>query len=100
MRLDEWLSSAARARPGHAALVAEGRTLTYAELYERATRLASRLDVSPGDRVPTALPPSLAFCELLHALPRRGNRVRYREAARKADAADERARRALRFIGG
>ena len=72
MRLDEWLSSAARARPGHAALVAEGRTLTYAELYERATRLARRLDVSPGDRVPTALPPGLAFCELLHALPRRG----------------------------
>ncbi|MET0511987.1 MAG: AMP-binding protein [Thermoleophilaceae bacterium] len=72
MRLDEWLSSAARARPGHAALVAEGRTLTYAELNKHATGLARRLAVSPGDRVPAALPPGLAFCELLHALPRRG----------------------------
>jgi o-succinylbenzoate---CoA ligase len=53
-------------------VIAEGRTLTYAELLERADDLARRLAVGPGDRVPTTLPPGLAFCELLHALPRRG----------------------------
>jgi o-succinylbenzoate---CoA ligase len=53
-------------------VVAEGRTLTYAELHERADRLARRLAVTPGARIPTTLPPGLAFCELLHALPRRG----------------------------
>ena len=65
------ISGARAARPSRP-LVAEGRTLTYAELNERATGLARRLAVSPGDRVPAALPPGLAFCELLHALPRRG----------------------------
>jgi O-succinylbenzoic acid--CoA ligase len=53
-------------------VVAEGRTLTYAELHERADDLARRLAVERGMRVPTTLPPGLAFCELLHALPRRG----------------------------
>jgi o-succinylbenzoate---CoA ligase len=53
-------------------VTAEGRTLTYAELHERADELARRLAAAPGDRVPTTLPPGLAFCELLHALPRRG----------------------------
>jgi O-succinylbenzoic acid--CoA ligase len=53
-------------------VTAEGRTLTYAELHERADALARRLAAAPGDRVPTTLPPGLAFCELLHALPRRG----------------------------
>jgi O-succinylbenzoic acid--CoA ligase len=53
-------------------VVAEGHVLTYAELHERAQRLARRLAVTPGARVPTTLPPGLAFCELLHALPRRG----------------------------
>jgi o-succinylbenzoate---CoA ligase len=52
-------------------VTAEGRTLTYAELHERADELARRLNVGPGDRVTTTLPPGLAFCELLHALPRR-----------------------------
>jgi o-succinylbenzoate---CoA ligase len=53
-------------------VVAEGRTLTYAELHHRADRLARRLAITPGARVPTSLPPGLSFCELLHALPRRG----------------------------
>jgi O-succinylbenzoic acid--CoA ligase len=70
--LDEWLTSAARARPDHTAVVAEGRAVSYAELHERADRAARRLSVAPGDRVTTALPPGLAFCELLHAVPRRG----------------------------
>ena len=53
-------------------MAAEGRTLSYAELHERADELARRLAVAPGERVPTTLPPGIAFCELLHALPRRG----------------------------
>jgi o-succinylbenzoate---CoA ligase len=53
-------------------VTAKGRTLTYAELHERADELARRLAVAPGDHVATTLPPGLAFCELLHALPRRG----------------------------
>jgi O-succinylbenzoic acid--CoA ligase len=70
--LDEWLTSAARARPDHTAVVAEGRAVTYAELHERADRVASRLAAAPGERVTTRLPPGHAFCELLHAVPRRG----------------------------
>jgi o-succinylbenzoate---CoA ligase len=70
--LDEWLTSAARARPDHTAVVAEGRAVSYAELNERADRVARRLSVAPGERVTTTLPPGLAFCELLHAVPRRG----------------------------
>jgi o-succinylbenzoate---CoA ligase len=70
--LDEWLTSAARARPDHTAVVVAGRAVTYAELHERADRMARRLAAGPGERVATALPPGLEFCELLHAAPRRG----------------------------
>jgi o-succinylbenzoate---CoA ligase len=70
--LDEWLTSAARARPDHTAVVVAGRAITYAELHERADRTARRLAVAPGERVTTTLPPGLEFCELLHAAPRRG----------------------------
>lgn len=61
--------------PERAALIAGGRTVAYGELHERAERAARRLaalGVGPGDRVAVALPPGLAFCELLHALPRIG----------------------------
>jgi O-succinylbenzoic acid--CoA ligase len=73
--LDEWLTQAARRRPDHPALDAEGRQLTYGELSAAAARTARRLaafGVADGDRVATTLPPGLAFCELLHALPRLG----------------------------
>ena len=73
--LDEWLTQAARRRPDHPALDAEGRQLTYGELGAAAARAARRLaalGVGDGDRVATTLPPGLAFCELLHALPRLG----------------------------
>jgi o-succinylbenzoate---CoA ligase len=73
--LDEWLTQAARRRPDHPALDAEGRQLTYGELGVAAARAARRLaalGVGDGDRVATTLPPGLAFCELLHALPRLG----------------------------
>jgi o-succinylbenzoate---CoA ligase len=70
--LDEWLTSAACARPDHTAVVVAGRAISYAELHERADRTARRLTVAPGNRVTTALAPGLEFCELLHAAPRRG----------------------------
>jgi O-succinylbenzoic acid--CoA ligase len=73
--LEEWLTQAARQRPDHPALRAEGRTLTYGALDAAAARVARRLaglGVRSGDRVATTLPPGLAFCELLHALPRLG----------------------------
>ena len=73
--------------------------------YERAVRSLRNAVVSPeiardNARIVVALGDAgRAYADLASAA-RRGNRVRYREAARKADAADERARRALRFIGG
>jgi O-succinylbenzoic acid--CoA ligase len=73
--LDEWLSSAARARPAHAALITGAGELTYAELEARAARCARRLartGIGPGDHVETTLAPGPAFVELLHAVPRVG----------------------------
>ena len=49
--------------------------MTYAELDERATRVARRLaaqGVGEGDRVRVSHPPGIAFAELLHAVPRLG----------------------------
>jgi o-succinylbenzoate---CoA ligase len=73
--VEDWLRSAARARPGHPAVVAGGVAVTYAELDERADRIARRLaalGVGPGDRVRVSHPPGVAFAELLHAVPRLG----------------------------
>jgi O-succinylbenzoic acid--CoA ligase len=72
LRLDEWLTSAARARPDHEAVVAGGRSVTFAELHERADALARRLDVVSGQPVRAPARPEIGFCELLGALPRRG----------------------------
>lgn len=57
MRLHELFAAQVRARPAHPAVVDGARTWTYAELDERANRLAALLGargVGPGDRV--------AFC--------------------------------------
>jgi O-succinylbenzoic acid--CoA ligase len=73
--VDDWLTAAARARPGHTAVEAPDGGLSYAQLDEAAHRCARRLaalGVGERDRVATTLKPSLAFCELLHALPRLG----------------------------
>jgi O-succinylbenzoic acid--CoA ligase len=73
--LEDWLTSATRARPDHPAVVAGGEVVTYAELDDRATRVARRLaaqGVGPGDRVRVTHPPGVAFAELLHAVPRLG----------------------------
>jgi O-succinylbenzoic acid--CoA ligase len=58
--------------PTRPALITRSGTVTYAELYAGARRIARRLaalGVREGDRVATTLPPSVAFAELLHALP-------------------------------
>jgi O-succinylbenzoic acid--CoA ligase len=71
----DWLSEAARERPGHAAVIAGGRTVTYAELDGRASRAARVLaaqGVGAGDRVRVSHPPGLAFAELLYGVPRLG----------------------------
>jgi O-succinylbenzoic acid--CoA ligase len=73
--VEDWLTSAARERPEHPAVVAAEGTVTYAQLDERASRVARRLaagGVRPGDRVRLSHPSGIAFAELLHALPRLG----------------------------
>jgi o-succinylbenzoate---CoA ligase len=73
--LDDWLTSAARARPDHPAVAAGGAAVTYAELHERATRAARGLaarGVGARDRVRVSHPPGIAFAALLHAVPRLG----------------------------
>jgi o-succinylbenzoate---CoA ligase len=73
--VEDWLTAAARARPDHEAVAADGGSLTYAQLDERASQRARGLGaagVRAGDRVPVSYPPGLAFAELLHALPRIG----------------------------
>jgi o-succinylbenzoate---CoA ligase len=67
--MEDWLTGAARARPGHEAVVADEGSLTYAELDERATARARTLS---GTRLPVSHPPGLAFAELLHAASRAG----------------------------
>jgi o-succinylbenzoate---CoA ligase len=71
--VEDWLTAAARARPGHEAIAADDGTLTYAELDERAERRARQLagaGIGEGDRVRVTHAPGLAFAEVLHALPR------------------------------
>ena len=71
----DWLTAAARARPDHPAVEADGQAITFAELDERAGRRARSLagaGVQEGDRVAVTHPPGLAFAEILHGLPRLG----------------------------
>ena len=71
----DWVTEAARARPDHVAVEAPDGGHTYAQLdgaVDRCARRLAAMGVGKGDRVATTLPPSLAFCELLHALPRLG----------------------------
>ena len=73
--MDDWVTLAARERPDQIAVEAPDGALTYAELDAAADRCARRLaalGVGEWSRVATTLPPSRAFCELLHALPRLG----------------------------
>jgi o-succinylbenzoate---CoA ligase len=73
--LDLWLTSAAEARPEATAVVADGRSLSYAELERGAEKAARRLaarGVGEGDRVATTLPAGVEFVELLHAAGKLG----------------------------
>jgi o-succinylbenzoate---CoA ligase len=73
--LEEWLTTAARARPDHPAVVADGASVTYRELDERATLVARQLaarGIRQGDRVRVSHPPGITFAALLHAVPRLG----------------------------
>lgn len=74
-RLDDWLTLRARTHGDRPAVVAADRVTSYRELEARARSTARRLaalGVGAGDRVATSLPASLAFAELLHALPKLG----------------------------
>jgi o-succinylbenzoate---CoA ligase len=73
--VDDWLRSAARERPEHPAVIAGGYAVSYAELDERAARVARQLaaaGVGAGDRVRVTHPPGIAFAAMLHAVPRIG----------------------------
>ena len=75
MKIDGWLSTAAKAVPEHTALVSGDESLTYGELDERARGLARRLatlGVGRGDRVALAFEPSTAYVVLLHGLVKLG----------------------------
>jgi O-succinylbenzoic acid--CoA ligase len=71
MRVEAWLTRAARTRPERAAVNA----LTYAELAERADGVARALyagGVAPGDRLGLSLPPGEEFAVALYAAWRLG----------------------------
>lgn len=70
MDLDPWLPRAAALRPDHpAAIDADGRATSYAELHAQALGAAAALHaegVGAGDRVAVGLPPGPAFLAALH----------------------------------
>ena len=73
VRLDDLLSLRARTHADRPAVVAGGRTITYAELDARAgvtSRRLAALGLGPGQRVATTLPPGADFAALLHAAAR------------------------------
>ncbi|WP_062357277.1 acyl-CoA synthetase [Herbidospora yilanensis] len=65
--LGGWPARRARMSPGRTAFVYAGRPVTYAEFHERTTRLASRLDIRPGDRVAYLGPNHVALAETMFA---------------------------------
>jgi o-succinylbenzoate---CoA ligase len=70
MDLDPWLPRAAARRPDHPAIVTPAETITYAELYEQAQRVAGALaarGIERGDRVALALPPDASLAVAVHA---------------------------------
>ena len=71
----DWLATAAERHPGHPAVVAGGRPVSYRELDRGANRAARRLaalGVATGSLVASTLPAGAAFAELLYAAPRLG----------------------------
>ncbi len=75
MLLDNWLSQRAQACPDRCALIADGATLTYAELEQEATAAARRLaarGARRGATVALTLPAGIEYVVLLHALMKLG----------------------------
>jgi O-succinylbenzoic acid--CoA ligase len=73
--LSDWLTHRAATTPDRIALIAGGRSWTFATLDAEATRTARRLarhGVRAGDRVATVLPNGPASAVLVHALLRVG----------------------------
>ena len=71
MRVDDWLARAAEALPDRPALIAEDRSLSFAELEGEARALARRVagaGVGEGDRVALVLEATADHVVLLHAL--------------------------------
>ncbi len=68
--LGGWPARRARMSPGRTAFVFAGRSVSYADVHERATRLASRMretGIRPGDRVAYLGPNHVAFAETMFA---------------------------------
>jgi len=75
MLLDNWLSQRAQTCPDRCALIADGATLTYAELEREATGTARRLaarGARRGGTVALTLPAGLQYVVLVHALMKLG----------------------------
>jgi O-succinylbenzoic acid--CoA ligase len=75
MILDNWLAQRAQTCPDRAALIAEGRSVTYDELETEATAAARRLaahGVRRGAMVTLELPVGADYVVLLHALMKLG----------------------------
>jgi O-succinylbenzoic acid--CoA ligase len=71
----DWLAAAADARPDGIALLAAGRSWTFAELQTDVSATAARLSaagVRAGDRVAVLLPNGVDYVRLIHALARLG----------------------------
>ncbi len=70
MLVDAWLPRAAAAAPARVAVQTPGGSWTYHELLAAACDASGRLarrGVGAGDQVAIALPPGLAFAQVLHA---------------------------------
>lgn len=71
----DWLAAAADARPQGFALLAAGRSWTFAELQTDVSTMAARLSaagVRTGDRIAVLLPNGVDYVRLIHALARLG----------------------------
>lgn len=74
-RMPDWLSHRAAVLPNHPAIVTPADTVSYSDLEQRVTRLASALvagGINPGDRVAILVHNSLEFAVAAHAIPRAG----------------------------
>ena len=72
MRVEDWLTRAARRAPARTALEDTERALSYGELDALAGAGARELGVGPGARVAIALAPGIDFAVALHACMRAG----------------------------